>query len=153
MFQASMETKRPPMATMVKRNKAIIVKLNMVAPIMTIQTFNTKLHKASTGTMMNLAMSMKSSFKNKATTTTAMMQTVDNHMALVPIMPMDLNTMVLAPIPHMTTGNTRPSTIQGKQIPMTMSNILDTTMMKRMMEHHMDGDINMCNPIIVTANQ
>ena len=36
MFQASMETKRFPMATMAKSNKAIIVKLNMVATIMTI---------------------------------------------------------------------------------------------------------------------
>ena len=133
MLQASMVIKKSLMETMVKHIKAIVMKLNMVPTIMTHKdnnmlhkaikmlhkaivmklhkVFILKLHKATTGAMMSLAMSMKSSNKNKPTATTAIMQMDRNLMVLIPMMPMDLNPMVLAPIPHITTGNTMPSTI------------------------------------------
>ena len=69
------------------------------------------------------------------------------------MMPMDHNPMVIILIPPMTIGVTILSTNQGKQLPMAMTTIQHTTVMKMMIENHMEGDINMCNPIIVTANQ
>ena len=89
MLQASMAIKKSLMETMVKHIKAIVMKLNMVATIMTHKAINMlhkaiimklhkvfilKLHKATTAAMMSLAMSMMSSNKNKATATTAMMK-------------------------------------------------------------------------------
>ena len=175
MLQASMAIKKSLMETMVKHIKAIVMKLNMVPTIMTNKAINMlhkaiivklhkvfilKLHKETIGAMMSLAMSMKGSNKNKATTTTAMMQMDHNLMVLAPMMqmdhnlmvrapmmqmdrnlivrntmmPMDLNTMVIAPTPLMTTGNIMASINQGKQLQMAMPTFQDTTMMKMVID-------------------
>jgi hypothetical protein len=126
-------------------HKAIIVKLHKV--------FILKLHKATTGAMMSLAMSMKSSNKNKPTATTAMMQMDRNLMVRNTMMPMDLNPMVIAPTPLMTTGNIMASINQGKELQMAMPTFQDTTMMKMVIESPLEGATNMCNHTIVTANQ
>ena len=161
MHQAFMVIKKCLKATMVKSTKAIIMKLNMFPTIMTTKAivvklhkaFILKLHKATIGAMMSLAMSMKSSNKNKPTATTAMMQMDRNLMVRNTMMPMDLNPMVIAPIPLMTTGNTMPSTIQGKQLPIVMTTFQDTIMMKMVMNNPLGGDTNMFNHTIVTVNQ
>jgi molybdopterin-biosynthesis enzyme MoeA-like protein len=129
------------------------MKLHMVTTIMTRKAIDMKLHKAialklhkaTTGAMMSLAMSVMSSIKNKATATTAMMQMDRHPMAIVPTPPMDLHPMVLAPIPPMTTGNTMPSTIQGKPLPMAMTTIQDTIMMKMVIWARGRAMGNICN--------
>ena len=172
MLQASMAIKKFLTETMVKHIKAIVMKLNMVTTIMTHTTNNmllkaiNMLHKATIGAMMSLAMSMKSSNKNKPTATTAMMQMDRNLM--VPdammqmdrnlmvrnsMMPMDLNPMVIAPTPLMTTGNIMASINQGKELQMSMPTFQDTTMMKMVIESPLEGATNMCNHTIVTVNQ
>ena len=188
MLQASMAIKKSLMETMVKHIKAIVMKLNMVTTVMTNKANNMlhkaikmlhkaivvklhkvfilKLHKATTGAMMSLAMSMKSSNKNKPTATTAMMQMDHNLMVLNAMMqmdrnlmvrntmmPMDLNPMVIAPTPLMTTGNIMASINQGKELQMAMPTFQDTTMMKMEIESPLEGATNMCNHTIVTANQ
>ena len=57
--------------------------------------------------------------------------------------------MVIAPAPLMTTDNT----IQGKQLPMAMTTIQDTTTMKMVIENPMEGDTNMFNHTIVIVNR
>ena len=175
MLQASMAIKKSLMETMVKHIKAIVMKLNMVQTIMTNKANNMlhkaikmlhkaiivklhkvfilKLHKATTGAMMSLAMSMKSSNKNKPTATTAMMQMDRNLMVRNTMMPMDLNPMVIAPTPLMSTGNIMASINQGKELQMAMPTFQDTTMMKMVIESPLEGATNMCNHTIVTANQ
>ena len=174
MLQASMAIKKFLMATMVKSTKAIIMKPNMVPTIMTTKAvivklhkaFILKLHQAKTGAMMSLAMSMKSSNKNKPTATTAMMQMDHNLMVLNAMMqmdrnlmvrntmiPMDLKPMAIAPTPLMTNGNIMASINQGKQLQMAMTTFQDTTMMKMVIESPLEGATNMCNHTIVTANQ
>ena len=181
MLQASMAIKKSLMETMVKHIKAIVKKRNMVPTIMTNKAINMlhkaivvklhkvfilKLHKATIGAMMSLAMSMKSSNKNKPTATTAMMQMdrnlmvlnamkqMDrNLMVLNTMMPMDLNPMVIVPTPLMTTGNIMASINQGKELQMAMPTFQDTTMMKMVIESPLEGATNMCNHTIVTANQ
>ena len=161
MLQVSMTTKKCLMATMVKSTKAIIMKRNMVPTIMTTKAvvvklhkaFILKLHKATTNAMVSLAMSMKSSIKNKATITTAMMRMDHNLMVHKTMMPMDLNPMVIAPTPLMTTGNIMASINQGNQLQMAMPTFQDTTMMKMVIESLMEGVTNMFNHTIVIANQ
>ena len=81
MLQASMAIKKSLMETMVKHIKAnnmlhkAIKMLHKAIDVKLHKVFILKLHKATTGTMMSLAMSMKSSNKNKATATTAMKNT------------------------------------------------------------------------------
>ena len=134
--------------TTIMTHKAIIMKLHTVTTIMTHKAIDMKLHKAialklhkaTTSAMMSLAMSMTSSIKNKVTATTSMIQMHRHPMALVQTPPMDHHPMVIAPIPHMTTGNTTPSTIQGKPLPMAMTTIQDTTMKKMVIDNLMEGD-------------
>ena len=140
MLQVSMVTVKPLKATMVKHLKAIIMNLQMVTTIMTHKAIAMKLHKATTGAMMRLIMSVKNLIKNKAIATTAMM-------------PMDCLPMALVPIPPMTTGNTMPSITQGKTLPMVMTTIQGITMKKMVMKKLMEGDTAMRNHIIVTVNQ